>query len=154
MSTKYVIDACALIDAVKNYNMSKSTFLPIWETIDELIVSGSLITSSEIKEELKDDELVEWVKQRKKFLIPLTKDIQEKVSEILKEYPTLIKMKSTSNSNGDPFLIATAIVENGCIVTNEKPGDEKSGDFRIPNVCNKIGVSWMDLRTFLDQIID
>lgn len=154
MSTKYVIDACALIDAVKNYNMSKSTFLPIWETIDELIISGNLITSSEIKDELKDDELIEWVKQRKKFLVPLTKDIQEKVVEILKEYPTLIKMKSTSNSNGDPFLIATAIIEKGCIVTNEKLGDEKSGDYHIPNVCNKMGVPWMDLRNFLDHIID
>ena len=118
-----------------------------------MINSGNLITSSEIHDELKDDDLITWSKTHKDFFVPLSKEIQEQVSFVLKKYPTLIKMKSTSNSNGDPFLIATAIVNKGCIVTNERWGDEKTGDYHIPNVCKGLDISYMDLHSFLDLVI-
>lgn len=153
MKMVYVIDACALIDAAKEYNMSKKTFSPIWEAFDELISNGRLITSVEIQDELKDDDLIAWAKKHKEFFVPLTKEIQEQVYEVLKRYPTLIKMKSTSNSNGDPFLVATAIVKNGCIITNERLGDEKSGDYHIPNVCKGFDIPYMNLHAFLDDLI-
>lgn len=153
MSTIYVMDTCALIDAAKEYKMSKKTFAPVWEAFDELINSGQLITSAEIHDELKDDDLITWAKTHKDFFIPLTKEIQEQVSVVLNKYPTLIKMKSSSNSNGDPFLVATAIVNNGCIVTNERLGDEKTGDYHIPNVCKGFDITYMDLHTFLDLVI-
>lgn len=153
MKNIYVMDACALIDAAKEYNMSKKTFLPIWEAFDELIKNGELITSAEILDELKDDDLINWSKEHKGFFVPLSKEIQEQVSVVLGKYPTLIKMKSTSNSNGDPFLIATAIVNNGCVITNERSGDEKTGDYHIPNVCKGFDIAYMDLHSFLDQII-
>ena len=153
MSTIYVIDACALIDAAKEYKMAKKTFAPIWEAFDNLIKSGQLVTSSEIHDELKDDDLIAWTKTHKDFFVPLSKEIQEQVSIVLSKYPTLIKMKSSSNSNGDPFLVATAIVNNGCIVTNERWGDEKTGDYHIPNVCKGFDITYMDLHTFLDLVI-
>ena len=153
MNTIYVMDACALIDAAKEYKMSKKTFSPIWEVFDDLINSGQLITSSEIHDELKDDDLIAWAKTHKDFFVPLSKEIQEQVSVVLSKYPTLIKMKSSSNSNGDPFLVATAIVNNGCIVTNERWGDEKTGDYHIPNVCKGFDITYMDLHTFLDLVI-
>ena len=78
MKTVYVIDACALIDAAKEYKMSKKTFLPIWEAFDELIKKGELITSMEILDELKDDDLIEWSKHRKEFFLPLSKEVQLK----------------------------------------------------------------------------
>lgn len=34
MSKKYVIDACALINASKNYNMTKKAFSHIWKLFD------------------------------------------------------------------------------------------------------------------------
>ena len=148
------MDACALIDAAKEYNMSKKTFSPIWEAFDELIAKGELITSSEILDELKDDDLIAWAKKHKEFFVPLSKEIQEQVSVVLKRYPTLIKMKSTSNSNGDPFLVATAIINNGCIITNERLGDEKSKNFRVPNVCKGFDVPYINFDTFLDMIVN
>ena len=153
MKTIYVIDACALIDAAKEYNMSKKTFSPIWEAFEELINNGQLITSVEIQDELKDDDLIAWTKKHKELFVPLTKEIQVQVFEVLKKYPTLIKMKSTSNSNGDPFLVATAIVNNGCIITNERPGDEKTGDYHIPNVCKGFDISYMNLHAFIDKLV-
>ena len=132
---KYVIDACALIDAAKNYNMSKKTFSNIWETLDKLVEEGRLISSKEILDELKDDDIEEWGKNHKEAFLSLSKEIQEKVTEILGQYPNMIKITTKGNSNGDPFLIATAIVEGGVIVTNEK----KNGD-KIPVVCEKMGI--------------
>ena len=58
MSKKYVIDACALINASKNYNMTKKAFSHIWQAFNELVENGQLISSSEIFEELKDDDIV------------------------------------------------------------------------------------------------
>lgn len=154
MKTIYIIDACALIDAAKDYNMSKKTFRPIWEVINSLIENDELFTSSEILDEIKDDDLLTWAKQHKKFFVPLTKEIQYYTIDILKKYPTFIKIKSTNNSNGDPFLVATAIVKNGCIVTNERSGDEKNGDYRIPNICKKFGIEYIDLHSFLNRFIN
>ena len=69
MKTIYIIDACALIDAAKEYNMSKKTFLPIWEALNNLIENKELFTSSEIFDELKDDDLLTWAKQHKDFFL-------------------------------------------------------------------------------------
>ena len=48
MKTIYVIDACALIDAARNYNMSKKSFSHIWAALDDLIQNGELISSTAI----------------------------------------------------------------------------------------------------------
>ena len=149
MMKKYVIDACALIDAAKNYNMSKKTFSNIWETLDKLVEDGRLISSTEILDELKDDDIEKWGKQHKEAFLPLSREIQEKATEILEQYPNMIKIATKGNSNGDPFLIATAIVEGGVIVTNEKKNENK-----IPYVCEKMGIEYTDLNGFLDEILE
>ena len=120
MMKKYVIDACALIDAAKNYNMSKKTFYNIWETLDKMVEDGRLISSAEILDELKDDDIEKWGKQHREAFLPLSREIQVKATEILEKYPNMIKIATKAGSNGDPFLIATALIEDGVIVTNEK----------------------------------
>ena len=154
MKTVYVIDACALINAAQNYNMAKKSFAHIWEALDEMIQRGELISSVEIMDELKDDGLQSWAKQRKECFVPLTKEIQEKTVEVLAQFPTLIKIRSTGNSNADPFLVATAALQGGIIVTDEKLGDTKTKDYKIPNVCQALEIPYMNLLTFLDQILE
>ena len=154
MSTTYVIDACALIDASQHYNMSKKSFSHIWEALDELFKTGKLISCSEIMDELKDEDFQKWAKEHKDCFYPLNKDLQEKTTEVLSQFPNLIKIRSTSNSNADPFLIATALLQNGSIVTNEKLGDEKTKDCRIPNVCQTLGIPYMNLHSFLDHVLE
>ena len=155
MNDVYIIDACALIDASKNYNMSKATFSAIWDKLNDMVESGYLFSSVEILDELKDKDLKEWATNNKKAFIPLTEEIQGNVRTILRDYPTMIKIKSTANSNGDPFLIATAMTfENSIIVTNERPGDESTKDYRIPNICKKLDIPCITLKQFLDIILD
>ena len=149
MSQKYIIDACALIDAAKNYNMSKKAFKHIWESFEELIKSKQLISSSEILDELKDDDISKWAKNNKDSFLPLTKEVQEKTTEILKQFPNIIKISTKGSSNADPFLIATAILEQGTIVTNE---GKKSNS--IPYVCEILNIPYMSLNAFLDEILE
>lgn len=151
---KYAIDSCSLINAAKNYNMKKTVFYPIWGRIEDLIMSGKLISTIEVKDELKDDDLVEWSKRNNSLFLPLTEDIQRKTVEVLHDFPTMIKMRSSGNSNADPFLIATALVEGAAIVSDERLGDEKTGDYRIPNVCRRYNIDCITLNDFLDRILE
>ena len=153
MSTRYVIDACALMNACQHYSMTSRTFSPIWETFEEMIANGQLVSSSEVMDELKDEELSKWAKKHKECFLPLTKEIQEETSAILKLYPELIQMRSLKNSNADPFLVATAFVVNGTVVSDEKLGDEKSRQFKIPNICNAKGIPCIKLNDFIREIM-
>lgn len=149
MKRVYVIDACSLINAAHNYNMSKKAFSHIWETFEEKIEMGELISSSEILAELKDEDLATWAKQHKKAFLPLSPEIQAKTKEVLKKHPAIIKMRSKKNSNGDPFLIATAVVHNGIVVT-----DESTKANGIPAVCQSLGMEYMNLSKYLDVILE
>ena len=154
MTDRYAIDTCSLVNAAKNYSLKKSTFSPVWERINDLISEGLLISTTEVKEEIKDDDLLEWSKRNDQMFHPLTEEVQIKATDILRGFPTMIKMKSTGNSNADPFLIATAMLEDAIIVTDERLGDEATGDYHIPNVCRRYGVECITLNDFLDRILE
>lgn len=149
----YAIDACALIDAAKSYNMKISIFKPIWNKLGEMFDSGTLISNSEIFDELKDEELLIWIKPYKKCFLPLDKPTQDKTTEILLKYPKIISLKKgkKGNSNGDPFLIATAI-ENRCIVVTDEKWNMDG--FRIPSICFKYGIECIDLFKFIEIVMN
>ncbi len=148
----YAIDACALINAANNYSMKKKTFETIWSSLSQMVEDGTLISSCEVGDELKDEDLIMWKSRHSKAFISLEEDIQKEAVEVLRKYPTLIKMKSTANSNADPFLIATAKKYSACIVTDEGNGSES--DIKIPYICKKEGLECINLNTFLDLLID
>ena len=87
----YAIDTCALINAANQYNMNKKLFEPIWNTISGMVESGNLITSSEVGEELKDEDLILWKRRHSKAFIPIDDEIQKRVVDLLREFPTIIK---------------------------------------------------------------
>ena len=153
MTKPFVIDACALMNASHNYSMTSHFFSRVWDTFEEMISRGELISSSEVMDELKDDMLFNWAKQHRECFLPLSMDIQDKTKQILKQFPSLIQMKSVKNSNADPFLIATALVNNGTIVTDERFGDEKNGQIKIPNVCRAKNIPCITLREFIGVIM-
>ena len=149
MSQVYVIDACALINLAHRYNLNKKAFSHIWGTLEDKIESGELISSREIYDELKDDDLKEWAYKHKDAFLPLTREIQEKTKEILKKYPAIIKMRSSRNSNADPFLIATAAIYDGVVVTDE--GTKQNG---IPSVCQRMGIEYINSSDYFDVILE
>ncbi len=156
MTNRYAIDACALIDASKNYNLKKKSFSHIWEMFNKLFEDKKLISSAEIYDEIRDEDLKAWLKQHKDRFVPLSETIQRRTKQVLAEYPELIKIrpKKAASSNGDPFLIATALEFDCTIITNEHAGDEASRDFKIPNVCKRYNIPCISLSEFLDTVLE
>ena len=148
---QYVIDASSLIEAFHRYPLGKVTFISIWEKIGELFEEGKLISSSEILDEVKDEELKKWLNPYKKYFLPLTEDIQLSTKKVLHDYPNIINVLNTkkASSNGDPFIIATAMVSEGTVVTQEKAGENK-----IPNVCKAYKISCINLEQFINEIVE
>ncbi|MCM1234232.1 MAG: DUF4411 family protein [Ruminococcus flavefaciens] len=156
MEQIYIIDASALIDANHNYNMQKSIFIPIWKQISEMFGNGTLFSSIEIFDEVRDTDLKKWLKTYKECFLPLTEEIQNNAIKILEEFPHMInvnKGQKAGNSNGDPFLVATAMsIQGSVLVTNEKSGG--IGSAKMPNVCRKYGIESINLLEFIDRVIE
>ena len=62
--------------------------ITFWELMDKAITDGVLIATEEVLEEIerKEDELLVWVKERPDMFIPITDDVQAKVSEIMAQF--------------------------------------------------------------------
>ena len=152
MTQRYVIDACSLMRANKNNNLNKAIYSEVWKTLSELFNKGVLLSSSEIFDEIKDPDLQNWLTPYKKKFIPLTRDIQSKTREILETYPNLITIRSIKNSNGDPFLIATALIYKATVVTEEKIVDVTCKKCKIPNVCKHYNIEYITFNEFIDRV--
>jgi hypothetical protein len=139
-SPKYVIDTCSLIKLQEDY--PSDVFPAVWDTMNDLALSGILISSAEVLEELRDgdsknDEILEWAENHLGIFYPLDGFIQTKAIEILGTFDNIVDLKK-KKSSADAFVIATAIM-NACIVvsdesiTNNLPGSGKR--VKIPDVC-------------------
>ena len=136
---QYSIDTSALLDAwVRWY--PPDIFLRLWENIDGLIAEGNLIATEEVLVELKkkEDDVFSWAKERNQIFYPITEDIQNEVTEILKIFPTLVDSRK-DRSQADPFVIALAIVRDCTVVTGER-NTGTTHKPRIPIVCDHFGV--------------
>ena len=153
MKERYAFDACSFIELYDRYNPNNDLHPKIWKVLDKLFEDDIIISSTEILEEIHNKDITDSLKKYKKNFKPLSREIQEKTAEILDEFPKIIKMSAKSNSNGDPFLIATAILEGCTIVTEEKPDDLRNPkSFKIPKVCTLMGIDWMNLSQFVNYI--
>lgn len=146
----YFIDSCSLMEARKNYPLDLEAFNNIWEKLGEQFKEGNLLSSIEVLEEIKDEDLLTWLKQYKTSFLPLTKEIQEQTKNVLRQDKALISCVTSkkSSSNADPFLIASAIEYSGVIIT-----EEKNTPNHIPYVCKKYGVESIKLTEYLRKIL-
>lgn len=150
----YIFDACSFIEASKRYHINKKNFQFIWDKFKQMFESGQLISSIEIFDELKDEDLQEWMKEYKKCFRPLSKSIQDKVTTILQDYPDIINVKKSrkSSSNGDPFLIATAMCEDGQVIVITE--ENKNREFGIPKICSNYNIECKNLDEFLQDVLE
>lgn len=143
----YVIDTSSLIDLNKHNPLD--VFPTLWKKIESLINSDMLISHKEVFNEIsqQDDQLFEWSKKNKKMFRDITSRQTQLVSEILKKYPSLIKIDRKYDA--DPWLIALAreLKENPqqtlvevkrLIVTEETLRGDK---VKIPLVCQEFEIA-------------
>jgi len=159
MSTKpnkYCLDANVLIQAWQKYYNPK--FCPdYWNILIELGNQDKIFIPELVYEEISrtEDDLSKWLKGSK---IPIRK-ISEPVTICLQKIyaSNLIHQNLVDNTKArslaDPWIIAHAIHENATVVTKEeKVTALNSNRIKIPNVCDNMGVKWMNDFQFIDEL--
>ena len=102
-----------------------------------------------------EDNLSKWLKSSK---IPIEK-ISEPVTQCLQRiystnplHKTLVD-NTKARSLADPWVIAHAINRNAIVVTKEeKITASNSKRVKIPNVCDNMGIRWMNDFQFVDEV--
>jgi len=102
----YIIDSCSLIDL--NRHNPIDLFPSLWKKIEELIKSNMMVSHIEVFNEItqQDDKLTEWIKKYKSIFRNVTQRQAEIVWEILKKYPSFVKIDNQYDA--DSWLIALA----------------------------------------------
>lgn len=145
---KYCLDANVLIQAWQKY-YSPSICLSYWDLLESLGVQNVVFMPEMVYDEIvrTDDDLSKWLKASK---IPIKK-IDEEVTKCLKDiysadpYHKFLVDNTKSRSLADPWVIAHALSENAVVVTKEeKVTAQNSTKIKIPNVCEKMKVPWIN----------
>ena len=149
---KYVFDTGVLIDIFRHYYRDR--FPSFWKQFDRAVAAGQITSTREVFKELErvDDDALTWAKGHKKtvFSEPRAEEM-EFVATIFSDWPhfqQIVKERQRleGGSCADPFVIARAKVENWTVVTTEKC---RPNGARIPNICNKHGIEWVNLEEFM-----
>ncbi|MDX9697749.1 MAG: DUF4411 family protein [Bacteroidales bacterium] len=159
MSTKaniYCLDANVLIQAWQKYYSPK--FCPeYWNILNDLGKQNRIFLPEVVKEEITrtEDELSIWLK---KSSIPIQK-IDE---EIIKNWQKIIEVNPLhkllvdnvkGRSLADPWVISHAMKMNATVVTKEnKETAYNSKRIKIPNVCENIGLRWINDFEFIQEV--
>lgn len=141
MNIVYCIDTSAWIEMKERYPFG--IFPSLWNKLNALIEGNRLISTQQVYEELKkkDDEIFQWVKQRKKMFKELDQEQVILAQDIITKFPQLIDPQKET-PDADPFVIALALVKkrdltllgDQCIVTTEEKLGSRNKP-KIPDVC-------------------
>ena len=149
----YVFDTSSF-SSLKFYH--PTIFPSIWDNLNVLVKDGWIISTREVWNELQNGEPVvhvnDWLKERKFiFTIPNGPELNF-VSGIFKisHFNQLIGNKQMLKGTpvADPFVIACAANNRGTVVTEEHFKDNAA---RIPNVCNRFKIPYINLQEFMSQ---
>jgi hypothetical protein len=148
----YIFDTCSIRAFQHIY---PEHFSSLWHEVDSLVVLGTVFSVSEVHEELKVQNipqfLRDWISDHKyMFHDPSSEEAQfmldmfskQRFNDILNK-----KLALTSVPFADPFLIAKAFCNGGTIVTEER---DKPNSVRIPTICAYYGISCINLKHFME----
>ncbi len=145
---KFCLDANVLIQAWQKYYSPK--ICPgYWDVLNELGANNIIFMPEMVYDEIvrTDDDLSKWLKSSK---IPVRK-IDEQVTKCLKDIYSAdpnhkyLVDNTKARSLADPWVIAHALKEKATVVTKEeKVTAINTTKIKIPNVCEKMNVSWIN----------
>jgi hypothetical protein len=153
---KYCLDANVLIQAWQKY-YSPKICPDYWDLLDYLGTQNVVFMPEMVYDEIvrTDDDLSKWLKKSK---IPIKK-IDEQVTKCLKEVYSadpnhkFLVDNTKARSLADPWVIAHALREKAVVVTKEeKVTALNSTKIKIPNVCEKMNVSWINDFQLIEEL--
>ena len=153
---KYCLDANVLIQAWQKY-YSPKLCPDYWTVLNELGKQDRIFLPQMVYEEITrtEDELAAWLKSSN---IPEYK-VDGPVTEALRAmyatnpaHQTLVD-NTRSRSLADPWVIAHAMKEKAIVVTKEeKVTATNTVKIKIPNVCENVGVRWINDFQFVEEL--
>jgi len=153
MANKYCLDANVLIQAWQKYYNPK--FCPdYWNILIELGKQDKIFIPELVYEEITrtEDKLAEWLKGSEIPINKISEPVTKHIRGILENYPLLVD-NTKARSLADPWVIAHALHENATVVTKEeKVTALNSTKIKIPNVCDNMGLRWINDFEFIDEL--
>ena len=132
-------------------------FKSVWMGLDILVDQGTIISTRDVRLELKQgipNPYVEsWVKENRQIFTTPTNEELALVAEIFEigHFQQIIgaRQRLRGTPVADPFVIACAGVrEDGVVVCEEKL---KPKGAKIPNVCEHFGIPCINLKEFMQR---
>lgn len=155
-ATRYCLDANVLIQAWQKYYNPK--ICPdYWKILIELGKQGRIFIPELVYQEIirTEDDLSQWLKSSEIPIEKITEPVTLCLQQIYSSNPvhkTLVD-NTKARSLADPWVIAHAMHDNGVVVTKEeKITASSSKRIKIPNVCDNIGLRWINDFQFVDEI--
>ena len=145
---KYIMDTSSILSQKPGETYTRLVYKSQWERIEEYMRSHSIVTCSEIFEEIKDKEIREWIFAQQCTVLEIDDDIQNNVRKIVTENPKMIEFTGKSGtSSGDAFLIATAM-KYGLIIITEENKDKQT---KIPQISKKYGITAVNITSLCEM---
>src|SRR5262249_32368616 len=127
-----------------------------WTLLDERAAQGVIRSSTMVYDEIvneADDELADWFKARKDsgfFVVPDT-EVQAAFTDVANHvHQSFDRVQAAEFLNGaDPWIIAHAKAHSGKVATCEVLVPPTSRKVKIPNVCMKFGLGYLNLYDLL-----
>jgi len=149
----YVLDTNS-IRVIGNYYPER--FPSFWEMFNASVDQGKIVSVREVYIELDFQNtkqiLKEWIENHKGiFLIPSPEET-EFVGQIfsIAHFRTLINQRNMLRGSpvADPFVIASAYVNQACVVSEEVFKDNGA---KIPNICNHFGIDCTNIEGMMER---
>ncbi len=154
----YIFDTNIFIRS-KN-EMPMEVWPTFWKRMTEMIKSGKVYSSIEVKKEIDKghDELTEWIHKNASDAFYYA--IDEEVLAKYEETQNWARSNPILNENArneyaivaDAYLVATAAAKGLKVVTYETSNPNCKRRVKIPDACNAIGVQFCDLNTALKEM--
>ncbi|WP_276360207.1 DUF4411 family protein [Daejeonella sp. H1SJ63] len=128
-----------------------------WDMLNELGNQNRIFLPQAVADEITktDDELSQWLSTSKIPIQTINESIALALRSIYAANPDhkLLVDNTRQRSLADPWLIAHAINDNACVVTKENlETAANSKRIKIPNVCNNMGVRWINDFQFVEEL--
>lgn len=143
---KFIIDTSAMLSQKGNEMFRRSVLKSQWASLDEMVKSEEIVTCSEIKDEVQDDSIRDWMRDCSMKVLPLDAEVQALVKKVVKTNTELVDFKA-NKSSGDAFLIATAMKYGLTVITNENKASNK----KIPYTCQMLSIPCVNIIEFFEQ---
>jgi Domain of unknown function (DUF4411) len=148
----YVFDTNSL-RILSNYYPKR--FPTFWQQFEASIIKQEVASAKEVFHELEvqlpDTWFLEWCKAHRALFRTPTPAETTTVAKIfaVPHFQALVgeKQRLRGSHVADPFIIACASVNTGCVVTEEA---HRANGAKIPNVCDHFGIKWTNVEGFLE----